>query len=161
VNGGSAKKPWQMTEEDVRQIWAETLVLYRKGEKLYLEGEEAVLAVEEQSQAMEADEREGLVRTYLETLLPDNWDSLSLYERKSYLSGGDFGGKPDGKNKREYVCNMEIWCECFGKEAAAMKPTDSYAIAAIMKKISGWSKCGVRRFSLYGVQRGYMRVTTL
>lgn len=161
VNGGSAKKPWQMTEEDVKQIWAETLVLYRKGEKLYLEGEEAVLAVEEQSQAMEADEREGLVRTYLETLLPDNWDSLSLYERKSYLSGGDFGGKPDGKNKREYVCNMEIWCECFGKEAAAMKPTDSYAIAAIMKKISGWSKCGVRRFSLYGVQRGYMRVTTL
>lgn len=161
VNGGSAKKPWQMTEEDVKQIWAETLVLYRKGEKLYLEGEEAVLAVEEQSQAMEADEREGLVRTYLETLLPDNWDSLSLYERKSYLSGGDFGGKPDGKNKREYVCNMEIWCECFGKEAAAMKPTDSYAIAAIMKKINGWSKCGVRRFSLYGVQRGYMRVTTL
>ena len=157
VNGGSAKKPWQMTEEDVRQIWAETLVLYRKGEKLYLEGEEAVLAVEEQSQAMEADEREGLVRTYLETLLPDNWDSLSLYERKSYLSGGDFGGKPDGKNKREYVCNMEIWCECFGKEAAAMKPTDSYAIAAIMKKISGWSKCARRRYAFYGLQRGYQK----
>ena len=161
VNGNSVKKPWQMTEEEVKQIWAETLVLYHKGEKLYLDGEEAVLAVEEQSQAMEADEREGLVRAYLEMLLPDNWDSLSLYERRSYLSGGDFGGKPEGTKKREYVCNMEIWCECFGKEAAAMKPTDSYAIAAIMKKINGWYKCSLRRFSLYGVQRGYISVTTL
>ncbi|MBO0479200.1 hypothetical protein [Vagococcus fluvialis] len=41
-----------------------------------------------------------------------------------------------------------------------MKPADSYAIAGIMKKISGWNKYqgnknGTSNFSIYGKQRCY------
>ncbi|MEQ7221303.1 hypothetical protein ABQD56_09210 [Vagococcus fluvialis] len=38
-----------------------------------------------------------------------------------------------------------------------MKPADSYAIAGIMKKISGWNgnKNGTSNFSIYGKQRCY------
>ena len=81
VSGNSRKKPWQLTKEDVAQIWAETLVLYQKGEKLYLEGQDAEIAVAEQADALETDEREGLVREYLETLLPEKWAEMSLFER--------------------------------------------------------------------------------
>ena len=35
ISGNGKKKAWQMTKEEVQQIWAETLVLYEKGEKLY------------------------------------------------------------------------------------------------------------------------------
>lgn len=87
VSGSSSKKAWQITKDEVAQIWAETLVLYRRGEKLYLEGEDAVLAVAEQADAMETDEREGLVRQYLDTLLPDNWDELDIFERRNFLNG--------------------------------------------------------------------------
>jgi len=80
MTGNSVKKAWQMTTEDVQQIWAETLVYYRTGEKLYLEGGEAKAAALEQANALETDEREGLVRAYLETPLPENWEELSLYE---------------------------------------------------------------------------------
>jgi predicted P-loop ATPase len=163
VSGNSRKKAWQITKEEVAQIWAETLVLYRRGEKLYLEGEDAVLAVAEQADAMETDEREGLVRKYLDTLLPDNWDELDLYERRNFLSGagiGDIGKK--GTVRRELVCNLEIWCECFGKDAAALKKSDSYELGAIMQKLESWEKYtgtkqGTSVFAIYGKQRAYSR----
>lgn len=161
ISGDGKRKAWQMSVYDVEQIWAETLVLYAKGEKLYLEGSDVELATNEQADAMESDEREGLVRTYLDTLLPVDWDALSLYERRNYLNGSEFGGESRvGTVERTLVCNMEIWCECFGRDASAMKPADSYAIAGIMKKINGWNKYqgnknGTSNFPIYGRQRCY------
>ncbi|EKZ4235087.1 hypothetical protein QSO16_002275 [Listeria monocytogenes] len=161
ISGDGKRKAWQMSVYDVEQIWAETLVLYAKGEKLYLEGRDVELATNEQADAMESDEREGLVRTYLDTLLPDDWNALSLYERRNYLNGSEFGGESRvGTVERTLVCNMEIWCECFGRDASAMKPADSYAIAGIMKKINGWNKYqgnknGTSNFPIYGRQRCY------
>ena len=161
ISGDGKRKAWQMSVYDVEQIWAETLVLYAKGEKLYLEGSDVELATNEQADAMESDEREGLVRTYLDTLLPDDWNALSLYERRNYLNGSEFGGESRvGTVERTLVCNMEIWCECFGRDASAMKPADSYAIAGIMKKINGWNKYqgnknGTSNFPIYGRQRCY------
>lgn len=161
ISGDGKRKAWQMSVYDVEQIWAETLVLYAKGEKLYLEGSDVELATNEQADAMESDEREGLVRSYLDTLLPDDWNVLSLYERRNYLNGSEFGGESRvGTVERTLVCNMEIWCECFGRDASAMKPADSYAIAGIMKKINGWNKYqgnknGTSNFPLYGRQRCY------
>ncbi|CUL88520.1 Virulence-associated protein E [Listeria monocytogenes] len=161
ISGDGKRKAWQMSVYDVEQIWAETLVLYAKGEKLYLEGSDVELATNEQADAMESDEREGLVRTYLDTFLPDDWNDLSLYERRNYLNGSEFGGESRvGTVERTLVCNMEIWCECFGRDASAMKPADSYAIAGIMKKINGWNKYqgnknGTSNFPIYGRQRCY------
>ncbi|MBM7707883.1 virulence-associated E family protein [Enterococcus lemanii] len=161
ISGDGKRKAWQMSVYDVEQIWAETLVLYAKGEKLYLEGSDVELATNEQADAMESDEREGLVRSYLDTLLPDDWNDMSLYERRNYLNGSEFGGESRvGTVERTIVCNMEIWCECFGRDASAMKPADSYAIAGIMKKINGWNKYqgnknGTSNFPIYGRQRCY------
>lgn len=163
ISGNGKKKAWQMSVYDVEQIWAETLVLYEKGEKLYLEGDDVHLATSEQDDAMESDEREGLVRTYLDTLLPVDWNTMSAYERRNFLNGSEFGGESHvGMVERTLVCNMEIWCECFGKDAAAMKPADSYAIAGIMKKIGDWNKYtgnknGTSNFPIYGKQRCYER----
>lgn len=162
VTGNSTKKPWQMADEEIRQIWAEAKVLYEKDEKLYLEGEDAVQAMMEQSDAMEADDREGLVREYLERLLPENWDEMDLFSRRNFLNGTEFGSGSKGSIRRERVCTMEIWCECFGKDAASMKKIDAYELNAIMAKIEGWKKYdgnnrGSLKFPIYGVQRAYIR----
>ena len=53
----------------------------KAGEKLYLDSEVEALAKAEQRKAMESDEREGLVREYLDALLPDNWDDMDTFER--------------------------------------------------------------------------------
>ena len=83
---------------------------------------------------------------------------MDLFERKNFLSGtslGEIGA--NGTVQRGSVCNMEIWCECFGKDAASMKKADSYEIAAIMQKIGNWSKVGRETVPLYGRQRVYKR----
>ena len=56
------------------------------------------------------------------------------------------------------VSNMEIWCECLGRRREDMKPSDSYAMAAIMYSIEGWERSGrSERSPLYGKQRVYVR----
>ncbi|HEK9985574.1 TPA: hypothetical protein TVN94_000012 [Streptococcus equi subsp. zooepidemicus] len=158
VNGKSNKKSWQMTKDEVEQIWAEAVHFYNKDEKLYLEGDTAVLARSKQADAMESDEREGIVREYLDKLLPDNWDDMDLYERRHYLSDSGVSGiAKKGIVRRTTVCNMEIWCECFGKDPSVMKKIDSYELGGIMQKIDGWQKSNSRRISLYGKQRIYER----
>ncbi|MBE7725141.1 MAG: hypothetical protein E7244_12195 [Enterocloster citroniae] len=160
VCGDSVKKSWQLTADEVSQIWAESIYLYHKGEKLYLEGNDEKIAEEKQRQAMETDERQGLVEDYLYTLLPDNWDEMSLFERKNFLSGDDFGGTKKGTVERTQVSNAEIWCECFGNSLSSIKASDSYAIAAIMIKIEGWEKSGKRKkIPLYGQQRMYEKLS--
>ena len=153
-------KPWQLDEATVRQIWAEVLVLVDKGEKLYLDTDLEAHAQREQNAAMEQDDREGLVKEYLEKLLPENWDGMDVFDRKHYLQDYGKPGQPEAVQKRETVSNLEIWCECFGKPKEDIKPSDSYAIAAIMVRIEGWEKMD-GRISIpgYGQQRAYRRKT--
>lgn len=157
--GTGKYKPWQLTDEEVRQIWAEALVLQKKGEKLYLDRNLEKYAQDEQAEAMEQDDREGLVRSYLEMLLPENWSKMDGYARRDYFIDPGDPTRIQGTIKRDMVCNLEIWCECFGKRKEDIKPSDSYAIAAIMLRIKGWHKTKERSyFSIYGLQRLYKRV---
>lgn len=153
--------PATISDEFVRQFWAEALHRYNEGEKLYLEDDSVLkFAVLEQKDAMETDEREGIVMDYLDTLLPKDWENMSIYERHNFLNGDEFGGaKKTGSEQRQRVCTMEIWCECFGRERSQLSKKDASEIAAIMSKIPGWRKLeGKQRFGMYGVVGGYERV---
>ena len=132
---GKGKYPaWELT--DIDQIWAEAVEYYNRGEELFLKGEIAEQAYAMQREAMETDDREGIVEEYLNTLLPDEWSSMDLYERKSYLNGTEFGEvKRHGTIERDKVCTMEIWCECFGKPRESLKKSDSYEIEGILYKL--------------------------
>lgn len=159
VSGNSLKKPWQLTQDEINQIWAEALVYYKQNEPLILDAETEAFAKNLQREAMETDEREGMVREYLDTLLPEKWNDMSLYERRNFLNGSEFGEVAlKGTVKRQKVCNMEIWCECFGKAKADLKRLDANAISTIMAKMEGWKKSAKKsRFGMYGVMAGYER----
>ena len=160
VTGQGKYKPWDMTAEVVQQIWAEVAEIANAGEKLYLDADLEAYAKQEQREAMEQDDREGIVRNYLDMLLPDNWDSMDYYRRREYIRDTDDPTRTEGTVKRQTVSNIEIWCECFGKSKEEMRPSDSYAISAIMVRIEGWEKCGVRQMlPIYGRQRVYTRTT--
>lgn len=161
VTGDTKKKPWDLEEECIDQLWAEAKVYYDEGEDIYLKDEVAEMATIEQERAMETDDREGIIKEYLGTLLPENWDRMNLYERRSFLAG-DFENVV-GTVQRRYVCPMEIWCECFGKDKGSIKKRDSTEINAMMIKIEGWrdyegNKNGNRRFKIYNSQRAYERI---
>ena len=90
VTGKGKHRGWDLTPETVDQIWAEAISIYKDGEELYLKGKEAAEAYVAQQEAMESDEREGIVEDYLERLIPADWDTMDLYQRRSYLGGGEF-----------------------------------------------------------------------
>ena len=151
--GSGKKQSWNLTHEEILQIWAEALMYVRQGEKLYLSPEMDALAKDEQREAMESDEREGLVREYMDTLLPERWAEMDLFERRNFLAGSDFGNLQEkGTVKRTSVSNMEIWCECFGKERANLRRTDSNELTGILARL-GWKRAESKvRIPLYGPQ---------
>lgn len=162
VNGGT-KNVWEMDKID--QLWAEVVEIYKAGEELFLKGEIECIAFEEQREAMESDDREGLIEEYLEMLLPENWDHMDIYERRSFLAGqSEFGVEmPIGTIQRNKVCVHEIWCECLGKDKSNLKRQDSYEIIGVLIRIGGWvcytgNKQGQTRFSIYGNQKTFCRI---
>lgn len=171
ITGQSPKKSWDITTEDIAQIWAETLHYYKEGEQLHLTGDLADAARAEQDSAIEADERIGLVETYLDTPLPEGWEDMSTLQRQVFLGNGDaseFGVpvRTGPTRRRETVSNIEIWAEAFGKDPADMRPQrDGQEITAIMQKIQGWEKpTGAGKFAQifpYGRQRIYRRKADL
>ena len=137
------------------------MVRYNEGEDLLLTGDAADQAMERQQDAMEADDREGLVREYLEKKLPENWRDMDLSERRIFLSGDEFN-KQEGTVVRERVCTLELWAECFCKDPGSFRKSDAYELNAIMSRIEGWkryegNKTGRVRFPLYGPQYAYQR----
>ena len=160
------KKSWNFTPSDRDQIWAEAKALYEAGEKLYLEGDLIAASIDAQREAMENDDRQGLVEDYLNIPLPENWESLEISERRSYIMNNSGGKSLIGEAgtggtkaiKRMYVSNAEIWCECLGRSLPELKPTDSYGIAALMTKMDNWTRTQERkRIPGYGMQRIYKR----
>lgn len=157
--GGGMKNSWELSSDEVNQVWAEILSYCDDGETIYLDSTLSQFAEKEQRRAMQEDDRIGIVEDYLNTLLPPNWNEMSIYERRSFLSGNDFeGSNVSGTIERKSVCNMEIWCECFGRERGAFRMQDANEIAGIMAKMEGWKKSEKKiKFNTYGVIKGYVR----
>ena len=154
---GGKLKPWNLTDEELDQVWAEAMAAYNNGESLLLSKEAEELAAKEQREAIEEDPRMAQVVEYLEKPLPVNWDKLDLDTRRMFLEG-DTEYDPESLVERETVSNMEIWVECFGKKAADMERKDSDALTALMMKVEGWERSGKKkRLPIYGLQRTYVK----
>jgi len=164
--GPRKKAPWDLDQATIDQIWAEAVEIWKAGEPLYLEGAAAAEAIEQQKAAMEADERLGLIREYLDRLLPADWETRTIAERQAYFQGGDFGQPEEGTIRRDRVCVSEIWCECFGRNLAAIKRFDMDEIHGLLRQIEGWERyagtqSGKLWFGPYGSQRAYVRIADI
>ena len=81
---------------------------------------------------------------------------MDIYRRRSFLQGVEL---LEGKIKREKVCAIEVWCECYEKNKADMKKSDSIEINNILNSLKGWRKNPkAKRFKEYGLQRFFERI---
>ena len=155
VSGAGAKSIWNdLTDDEIGQIWAEALYLWKKGEKLYLSRELEEEARKVQEEHTEESPLYGMISEFLERKLSDDWDSLDVYQRRDYLRE-----KIEGTITRDRVCSMEIWTELMGNDARRFPPFERREINEIMRRMPGWAPSNVMRFgSIYGRQRGFIRV---
>ena len=152
------KSVFDMTQEDIDQIWAEAVQLYKDKEPLYLNNEEEKEAIRQQENHSETNAKAGLVEEYLNKPITENWYKKSIAERKAYIQGGDFGEEPQGDIKRSKVCIMEIWVELFNGDPKQLTPMNSREINDILAGLKEWQKSkGALRFGAYGTQRAYIR----
>lgn len=151
------KSVWDDLPGEVDQIWAEAVMAYRLGERLYLPKDVEALAKEQQEAHRESASKEGIIREFLNKKIPKNWYSLDILARRQFLNGNL---KVDESElvMRWKVCAGEIWQECLGSDIKYMKRTDSIEINNIMRNMQGWKRNkSSQRYGLYGTQRGFCR----
>lgn len=150
------KDVWkELTPFEIDQIWAEAVEAYQASESVDLSKEIKELAEKIREKHSAIDDREGLIENYLETLLPENWDEMDIYQRREFLRGDDL--QVIGTIKRTKVCAAEIWCEVFGGTQKDMSTNNTKFIHNYLNKSGRWVSTGsVRKFKLYGRQRAYI-----
>ena len=143
-----------LTPETVRLIWGEAVEIYKANEPLYLPPELEKVAREVQEIYSEEDPRTGIVTEYLDRLLPDTWESMDLYDRRSWLESDAVGTK-----KRTTVCSMELWAEALGQSPDRFnRYTDGKDLIGIMAALPNWRRRKGRKYiKPYGRQRYYER----
>lgn len=155
------KNAWELSKDEIDQLWAEAFVYWSEGEPLVLEGALEEEALRIQLSHTEGGELVGLIEEYLDMLLPEDWESKDIYDRREYIRNY---GDDDycGSVQRERVCALEIWCEVMEGDRKNLQNAKAREIIDILQSIKGWSpyskSVGKMRFGkMYGVQRAFIR----
>ena len=145
-----------LLEQNVDQLWAEAVVIYREMRAakpggtlpLYLVDREArdIAARLQESRRVENpdDVLAGRIAAWLES--PINNGSID----EDFTSTG----KP---RYRTETCTAEIWVECLGKDLSAFKFQEQGSVNRAMSKVAGWAPAGSKRFDRYGKQRMFAK----
>lgn len=135
-----------LDDNEINQLWAEALHLYKNGEGLYLDKSIEALATDIRECHSEEDPYVGLIQEYLNSPITDEWgDPLP----------GDEG------NLRDKTCTLEIWIKCFNGTKINCSQQNRRDIAAALGKIEGWEPYENHkknlRFKDLGPQKAWVR----
>lgn len=154
-----SKDIWRTLPQEVDQLWAEAVRLWKNGEPLYMDTPELdSLARAAQDQHREDSVKEGVIRDFIEKDVPSTYDTLPLSTRRMYWADS---WQPDANVvlcPREKVCALEVWCECFAGDPRNMRRADAAEINQILATTPGWKRNkSIRRYGYCGRQRGFER----
>lgn len=150
-----------MTEEYVDQVWAEAVRLYERGEPLYLDMDESLMAALERDQFVEEDSLLGQIQAYLEIPVPENWDDMTKGQRAEWRAGVDQGFEKKGTRLINQVCSAQIREEVLGlRGGGPHSRVELQEITEALKRLPGWTTGPHGWFKPYGTQRTYIRKGT-
>jgi len=154
----ATKDVFEHLEAEVDQLWAEAVARWKLGELLFLSGDLAKTAYEEQEAHRERSPREGLIREFVERPVPEGWSAYSLQERRMYWAGDSVEIEDVVLVPRDKVCALEVWCEALNGDAKMIKYTDAVEINAAIASIEGWKRMKkTARFGYCGAQKGFQK----
>jgi putative DNA primase/helicase len=154
-----AKSVFKDLDGEVDQLWAEALMRWRLGEPLYLSGDVEKAAMEEQEDHREHSAHEGIIQSFIEKQVPEDWNKWPLDKRMMFWGGGIAEMDKIRTVPRDRVCALEVWCEALECDKRFIKYTDSSEINSIIALIPGWKRMKkVSRFGYCEAQRGFEKV---
>lgn len=149
-------RAWDLTDDEINQIWAEAKMRWMMGEPLFLTGDLADAARARQEDHREASVREGLIRDFVERDVPTNWLEWPLDKRRDYWAGA-CKGQDIPTMPRDRICAAEVWCELFNGAPRDIKQADTREINAVLASTPRWEANRGMKFGPYKQQRGYRR----
>lgn len=143
--------------DEVDQLWAEALHLYRAMRKAQPHGWLPLYLVDEDAQSIAARLQES---ARVESADDAVAGQIAAWLSKPIVSGSmdddfDENGKPVYRNE---TCLVEIWVDCLGKERGTYDQQKAQMLGRAMSKIEGWAADGrIADFPKFGRQRVYDR----
>lgn len=141
------------------QLWAEAVECWRRGDRLYLpKNLESAMQDRQEDFTDDDSEMEGLLSSYLDTLLPSDWDTRNARSRKAYISDPDLL-EAEGVMRRDKVCPLEFISERLG---GSSRDKDykylSVRVGKLLRRL-GWEGPVISRHAeaVYGLQKSYRR----
>ncbi len=146
-------------EADRDQLWAEAVVRYREGERLYLTPEMEAEARNRQTKFNDDcdDPLPQMVKDFLEMKLPPDWYTWDINRRRAYLKNPDPLDET-ATQTRTKVCAAEFLCEVMGRDMGAQGyKYESRKVNKIIASTEGWVENRGLRIPGYSIQRGFNR----
>lgn len=151
------KNVWRDLAGEVNQIWAEAVEYYKLAEPLYMEKNLEIQANEAQMEHQESDPREGVILNFLDTPVPEDWNRRDEESRRTFYMNM-MSNRQLCVAKRDRICAVEIWVECFHQDKGKMRNSDAREINSILRKVPGWEEIkSPRKTPAYGNQRIFVR----
>lgn len=147
----------------VPQLWAEAVHI-SKSEGFIVDGVVRDLNDEAKELAQIAvsgrtitDERVGLIEAFCNTPIPNDFESQDITTRDAFYADPSLRA-PDCK-ERDYVCTMEIWKDCLGRDLKSFNRMQMSEIRDIMSTLDGWEISDEKKYyKVYGTQQIYRRI---
>lgn len=131
---------FNIPEDEILQVLAESKVLYEQDKTLYLSPEIMKQAELEQEKYKEADPVEELVQGYINMPIPDNWDDLTITSKKEYYNNHKQGVITNNHNRITFASTDELLGVIFDledKEKATTGRSISMQLTNIMQSLGG------------------------
>lgn len=146
----------EFDEAYVEQIWAE--VMTWKDQQLYLPLEIEEEAENIQKEHMETNIHADKIRDYLDTLLPEDWESRSIDDRQDYYRDPENSIR-EGKVQRTKVSIKELMYELFNVPDHKIDNYQAKEFNDIIRSFEDWEyKTNMRFYKPYGRGRGFQKI---
>lgn len=147
-----------MTPEWVDQVWAEAVELYNRGEQTWLLDDEADVARSEREPFVEEDSVAGVIEEFLNTLVPEGWETRSPDARLQWLSDYSAGFEKEGTHRVTSTCTHQIWYEVLrnGRNRGSKPPRVELLEIGKSLRALGWVAVGNQHFPGLGSQTVYI-----
>lgn len=142
--------------EEVSQLWAEAVHLYREMRKVQPNGNLPLYLADDDAR-LEAERLQESRR--VETVEDAMAGQISAWLEKPINVGDAFDS--DETVLRNATCLKQVWVEGLGNDPRSFNAQAAQTVGRAMRLVKGWDSraCKIRLFGDYGKQRAYFRMT--
>lgn len=150
----------QLDRDTVAQIWAEAMILRVEDPSLVISKDAEKIANKEREKVELMIPNYDLINTYMTAEFPENWDSLSIGERRQYIRSGYDKSLYENSDFKylDRICTRQIFEELLGGNPEDLKmygPKSSTEIGDALEKLPYTEKSKNMRFKNYGTQKAW------